>query len=150
MAIIMDGKALAAKMQDHLHEKVERLKEKEWIVPGLVVIMVGDNPASQVYVRNKERAAKKAGFHSKTVNLSESISEEELIEVIEQYNQDPLFHGILVQLPLPNHINEMRILLAIDPKKDHRQYAHIYDAVCQDHYSVLDRKSTRLNSSHLV
>ena len=118
MAIIMDGKALAAKMQDHLHEKVERLKEKEWIVPGLVVIMVGDNPASQVYVRNKERAAKKAGFHSQTVNLSESISEEELIEVIEQYNQDPLFHGILVQLPLPNHINEMRILLAIDPKKD--------------------------------
>ena len=59
MAIIMDGKALAAKMQDHLQEKVARLKEKEWIVPGLVVIMVGDNPASQVYVRNKERAAKK-------------------------------------------------------------------------------------------
>ena len=118
MAIIMDGKALAAKMQDQLQEKVARLKEKEWIVPGLVVIMVGDNPASQVYVRNKERAAKKAGFHGQTVNLSESISEEELIEVIEQYNQDPLFHGILVQLPLPNHINEMRILLAIDPKKD--------------------------------
>ena len=68
-------------------------------MPGLVVIMVGDNPASQVYVRNKERAAKKAGFHSQTVNLSESISEEELIEVIEQYNQNPLFHGILVQLP---------------------------------------------------
>ena len=59
MAIIMDGKALAAKMQDQLHDKVARLKEKEWIVPGLVVIMVGDNPASQVYVRNKERAAKK-------------------------------------------------------------------------------------------
>ena len=118
MAIIMDGKALAAKMQDQLQEKVARLKENEWIVPGLVVIMVGDNPASQVYVRNKEHAAKKAGFHSQTVNLSESISEEELIEVIEQYNQDPLFHGILVQLPLPNHINEMRILLAIDPKKD--------------------------------
>ena len=114
MAIIMDGKALAAKMQDQLQEKVERLKEKEWIVPGLVVIMVGDNPASQVYVRNKERAAKKAGFHSQTVNLSESISEEELIEVIERYNQDPLFHGILVQLPLPNHINEMRMLLPAD------------------------------------
>jgi len=114
----MDGKALAVKMQDQLQEKVARLKEKEWIVPGLVVIMVGDNPASQVYVRNKERAAKKAGFHSQTVNLSESISEEELIEVIERYNQDPLFHGILVQLPLPNHINEMRILLAVDPKKD--------------------------------
>lgn len=118
MAIIMDGKALAVNMQEQLQEKVARLKEKEWTVPGLVVIMVGENPASQVYVRNKERAAKKAGFHSKTVNLSESISEEELIEVIEKYNQDPLFHGILVQLPLPNHINEMRILLAIDPKKD--------------------------------
>lgn len=118
MTILMDGKALAAKMQEELREKVVRLKEREWIVPGLVVIMVGDNPASQVYVRNKERAAIKAGFHSKTVNLSDSISEEELIDVIEQYNQDPLFHGILVQLPLPNHINEMRILLAIDPKKD--------------------------------
>lgn len=118
MVVLMDGKALAAKMQAQLREKVERLKEKEWVVPGLVVIMVGDNPASQVYVRNKERAAIKAGFHSKTVNLSDSISEEELIDVIEQYNQDPLFHGILVQLPLPNHINEMRILLAIDPKKD--------------------------------
>ena len=118
MVIMMDGKALALKMQNQLQEKVARLKESEWIVPGLVVIMVGDNPASQVYVRNKERAAIKAGFHSKTVNLSERISEEELIEVIEKYNQDPLFHGILVQLPLPNHINEMRILLAIDPKKD--------------------------------
>ena len=118
MVIMMDGKALALKMQNQLQEKVARLKESEWIVPGLVVIMVGDNPASQVYVRNKERAAIKAGFHSQTVNLSESISEEELIEVIERYNQDPLFHGILVQLPLPNHINEMRILLAIDPKKD--------------------------------
>ena len=107
MVIMMDGKALALKMQNQLQEKVARLKESEWIVPGLVVIMVGDNPASQVYVRNKERAAIKAGFHSKTVNLSERISEEELIEVIEKYNQDPLFHGILVQLPLPNHINEM-------------------------------------------
>ena len=77
MAILMDGKALAAKMQEDLRDKVERLKEKEWIVPGLVVIMVGDNPASQVYVRNKERAAIKAGFRSKTVTLSDSISEEE-------------------------------------------------------------------------
>ena len=83
MVIMMDGKALALKMQNQLQEKVARLKESEWIVPGLVVIMVGDNPASQVYVRNKERAAIKAGFHSKTVNLSERISEEELIEVID-------------------------------------------------------------------
>ncbi|MBM7635391.1 bifunctional methylenetetrahydrofolate dehydrogenase/methenyltetrahydrofolate cyclohydrolase [Streptococcus saliviloxodontae] len=118
MVQVIDGKALAAKMQGQLAEKVIKLKEKEWVVPGLVVILVGDNPASQVYVRNKERAATKAGFKSETVRLSESISEEELIEVIEQYNQDDLFHGILVQLPLPKHINEMKILLAIDPKKD--------------------------------
>ncbi|MFR3960325.1 MAG: tetrahydrofolate dehydrogenase/cyclohydrolase catalytic domain-containing protein [Streptococcus salivarius] len=68
MAIIMDGKALAAKMQDQLQEKVARLKENEWIVPGLVVIMVGDNPAVR-FMRNKERAAKKAGFHSQTINF---------------------------------------------------------------------------------
>ncbi|MBM7643680.1 bifunctional methylenetetrahydrofolate dehydrogenase/methenyltetrahydrofolate cyclohydrolase [Streptococcus loxodontisalivarius] len=118
MAQIIDGKALAVKMQERLAEKVIKLKEKEWVIPGLVVILVGDNPASQVYVRNKERSAIKAGFKSETVCLSDSISEEELIEVIEKYNQDDLFHGILVQLPLPKHINEMKILLAIDPKKD--------------------------------
>ena len=80
--------------------------------------MVGDDPASQVYVRNKERSAKKAGFLSETVRLSESTSEEELIQVIEQYNNDDRFHGILVQLPLPAHINDKRVILAIDPKKD--------------------------------
>lgn len=82
------------------------------------LILVGDDPASQVYVRNKERSAKKAGFLSETVRLSESISEEELIQVIEQYNEDDRFHGILVQLPLPAHINDKRVILAIDPKKD--------------------------------
>lgn len=83
-----------------------------------MVILVGDDPASQVYVRNKERSAKKAGFLSETVRLSESTSEEELIQVIEQYNNDDRFHGILVQLPLPAHINDKRVILAIDPKKD--------------------------------
>ncbi|MBT0945439.1 bifunctional methylenetetrahydrofolate dehydrogenase/methenyltetrahydrofolate cyclohydrolase [Streptococcus lutetiensis] len=118
MAKLIDGKALADKMQNELVEKVEKLKAEAGIVPGLVVILVGDDPASQVYVRNKERSAKKAGFLSETVRLSESTSEEELIQVIEQYNNDDRFHGILVQLPLPAHINDKRVILAIDPKKD--------------------------------
>ena len=118
MATIIDGKALAVKKQTELVEKVEKLKAETGVVPGLVVILVGDDPASQVYVRNKERSAKKAGFLSETVRLSESISEEELIQVIEQYNEDDRFHGILVQLPLPSHINDKRVILAIDPKKD--------------------------------
>lgn len=115
---IIDGKALAQKMQANLAEKVTQMREKYGVVPGLVVLLVGNNPASQVYVRNKERSALAAGFRSKTVRLPESISEEELILEIEKYNQDPAFHGILVQLPLPNHINDKRILLSIDPKKD--------------------------------
>lgn len=118
MATIIDGKALAVKKQTELVEKVEKLKAETGIMPGLVVILVGDDPASQVYVRNKERFAKKVGFLSETVRLSESISEEELIQVIEQYNEDDRFHGILVQLPLPAHINDKRVILAIDPKKD--------------------------------
>ena len=118
MAILIDGKALAAKLQGKLAEKTARLKEETGVVPGLVVIVVGDNPASQVYVRNKERSAIAAGFHSKVVRLPETIQENELLELIEQYNQDPLWHGILVQLPLPKHIDDEAVLLAIDPAKD--------------------------------
>lgn len=118
MAKLIDGKALAEKMQGQLAHKVAELKAKHGIVPGLVVILVGDNSASQVYVRNKERSALAAGFKSETVRLSDSTSEEELLNIIEHYNQDSAFHGILVQLPLPAHINDKRILLAIDPKKD--------------------------------
>ncbi|MCD3400545.1 bifunctional methylenetetrahydrofolate dehydrogenase/methenyltetrahydrofolate cyclohydrolase [Streptococcus equi subsp. zooepidemicus] len=118
MVQIIDGKALAQKMQAALAKKVSSLKAEKGIVPGLAVILVGDNPASQVYVRNKERAALTAGFKSETVRLSDSVCQEELIELIEQYNQDDTIHGILVQLPLPHHINDKKIILAIDPKKD--------------------------------
>lgn len=104
-------------MQSELTIKVQQLKQEKGIVPGLVVILVGDNPASQVYVRNKERAALAAGFKSETVRLSESICQEELIAIIERYNEDDTIHGILVQLPLPNHINDKKIILAIDPKR---------------------------------
>ena len=117
MAII-DGKALAEKMQAALAVKTAKLKEETGLVPGLVVILVGDNPASQVYVRNKERSALAAGFRSQVVRLSESISQAELLELIAGFNQDPAWHGILVQLPLPAHISEEAVLLAIDPDKD--------------------------------
>lgn len=118
MARLIDGKALAAKLQGELAEKTARLKEETGVVPGLVVIIVGENPASQVYVRNKERSAIAAGFRSEVVRLPETIQQHELLELIEQYNQDPLWHGILVQLPLPKHIDDEAVLLAIDPTKD--------------------------------
>ncbi len=118
MAILIDGKALAAKLQGELAEKTARLTEETGVVPGLVVIIVGENPASQVYVRNKERSAIAAGFRSKVVRLPETIQENELLELIEHYNQDSLWHGILVQLPLPKHIDDEAVLLAIDPAKD--------------------------------
>lgn len=116
--IIIDGKALAVKLQTALADKVAEMKEKTGLVPGLVVILVGEDPASQVYVRNKERSALAAGFKSDVVRLPESISENELLDLIDKYNQDENWHGILVQLPLPVHIDEEKVLLAIDPDKD--------------------------------
>ena len=118
MANIIDGKALAEKLQAKLAEKTAKLKEETGQEPGLVVILVGDNPASQVYVRNKERSALAAGFRSEVVRLPESTSQEELLALIARYNQDPAWHGILVQLPLPAHIDDEAVLLAIDPEKD--------------------------------
>ena len=118
MANIIDGKALAEKLQAKLAEKTAKLKAETGQEPGLVVILVGDNPASQVYVRNKERSALAAGFRSEVVRLPESTSQEELLTLIAKYNQAPAWHGILVQLPLPAHIDDEAVLLAIDPEKD--------------------------------
>lgn len=115
---LIDGKALAAKMQAALAEKTATLKEETGLVPGLIVILVGEDPASQVYVRNKERSAQAAGFKSQVVRVSADITEADLLDMIEGYNQDPSWHGILVQLPLPAHIDEEKVLLAIDPDKD--------------------------------
>ncbi|CYV04585.1 bifunctional methylenetetrahydrofolate dehydrogenase/methenyltetrahydrofolate cyclohydrolase [Streptococcus suis] len=115
---VIDGKALGVKMQAALAEKTARLKEEKGLVPGLVVILVGENPASQVYVRNKERSALAAGFKSEVVRVPDTISESDLLDLIERYNQDDEWHGILVQLPLPAHISEEKVLLAIDPDKD--------------------------------
>ena len=114
---LIDGKALADKMAIALKDKVDALKAKG-VTPGLVVVLVGENPASQVYVRNKERRALTAGFKSEIIRLSEETSEKDLLALIEQLNQDAQWHGILVQLPLPAHISEEKVLLAIDPEKD--------------------------------
>lgn len=115
---VIDGKALGVKLQTALAEKTARLKEEKGLVPGLVVILVGENPASQVYVRNKERSALAAGFKSEVVRVPDTITESDLLDLIERYNQDDEWHGILVQLPLPAHISEEKVLLAIDPDKD--------------------------------
>lgn len=111
---IIDGRALADKLQAEMAVEVAGMSTK----PGLVVIIVGENPASQTYVRNKELTAQKIGLHSVVERLSAEVSEEELIAVVSKYNQDEKFHGILVQLPLPAHIDEEKVLLAITPEKD--------------------------------
>lgn len=114
---LINGRELADTMQIKLQQEVKKLLASG-IKPSLVVLLVGENPASQTYVRNKELAAKKIDIQSKIERLPETITEEELLEKIAFYNHSTQWHGILVQLPLPKHINEENILLAIDPKKD--------------------------------
>ncbi|EOT42052.1 bifunctional methylenetetrahydrofolate dehydrogenase/methenyltetrahydrofolate cyclohydrolase [Enterococcus columbae] len=117
MTEVLNGKVLAEQLQNQMRQEVAELA-KDDIHPGLAVILVGDDPASQVYVRNKERAAQKIGLHSKVLRLPKTTTQMELLAEIEKLNSDEAFHGILVQLPLPAHINEAVVLDAIDPKKD--------------------------------
>ena len=118
MANIIDGKALSAAIKDEVREQVLSLKEKYGRVPCLCVIIVGENPASQVYVRNKVRAAEYVGIDSLKVELPADTSEEELLSRIADLNADPAVDGILVQLPLPRHIDEEKVIDAIAPEKD--------------------------------
>ncbi|MBS7575985.1 MULTISPECIES: bifunctional methylenetetrahydrofolate dehydrogenase/methenyltetrahydrofolate cyclohydrolase [unclassified Enterococcus] len=115
--MIIDGKALADQKAIELKAKVSELKAIG-ITPGLVVILVGEDSASQVYVRNKERRANDAGFLSTVVRLPETTTQAELLAIIEQYNHDTRYHGILVQLPVPKQIDADKVLLAIKPEKD--------------------------------
>ncbi|VAW38341.1 Methenyltetrahydrofolate cyclohydrolase / Methylenetetrahydrofolate dehydrogenase (NADP+) [hydrothermal vent metagenome] len=117
MAKIIDGKGIALKLREELKTKVEELSAGG-TVPGLAVVLVGDDPASEVYVRNKGRACEKAGIKSVQHTLAKETTEAELLELIEELNADPEIHGILVQLPLPGHIDEQCILEAISPDKD--------------------------------
>jgi methylenetetrahydrofolate dehydrogenase (NADP+)/methenyltetrahydrofolate cyclohydrolase len=117
-AQILDGKSIAQEIREGIKKEVIELKEKHGIVPGLVTILVGENPASVSYVTAKQRTAHELGFYSVQENLPENVSEDELLKLIDKYNRDEKIHGILVQLPLPKHINERNVLYAIDPRKD--------------------------------
>ncbi|MBR4295521.1 MAG: bifunctional methylenetetrahydrofolate dehydrogenase/methenyltetrahydrofolate cyclohydrolase FolD [Clostridia bacterium] len=118
MAKIIDGKAISASIREEITEEVKAFEAQNGFVPGLAVIIVGENPASKVYVRNKKKACEQVGFYSEVIEMPEETSEEELLSVIRRLNSESKIHGILVQLPLPKHINEESILLSIDPSKD--------------------------------
>lgn len=117
-ARILDGKALAQKVRKDVATEVARLKAETGVVPGLTVVLVGDNPASQVYVRNKQGACEAAGMRGRIDRLPADTSEATLLETIDRLNADPSVHGILVQLPLPAQIDERSVLERIDPMKD--------------------------------
>lgn len=116
-AKLIDGKKIAGEIKSSLKDKVQKLKN-DGVSPKLSVVLVGENPASQIYVRMKTKACRELGVDSPTIDLSSEISQTELLNVINELNQDESVHGILVQLPLPKHINEDVIINAIDPKKD--------------------------------
>ncbi|MCV6596836.1 MAG: bifunctional methylenetetrahydrofolate dehydrogenase/methenyltetrahydrofolate cyclohydrolase FolD [Mangrovicoccus sp.] len=117
-AQIIDGKAFAASLRTRIAEHVTRLKADHGLTPGLAVVIVGEDPASQVYVRNKGKQTREAGMHSVEHALPAETSESDLLALIDQLNSDPAIHGILVQLPLPDHLNEDLVINAIDPAKD--------------------------------
>lgn len=117
-AKIIDGKAIAEQIRNEVRRETEQLKANRGFVPGLAFILVGENPASQVYVRMKGKACEEAGFHSITERLPATVPEQVLLDKVAQFNNDPKIHGLLVQLPLPHHINEQKIIESIDPEKD--------------------------------
>jgi len=117
-AKLINGNEVAQQIREELKKEVAQLKEKNNVIPGLVTILVGENPASVSYVTAKQKTSKELGFFSIQDNQPATITEEELLKLIDKYNKDPKIHGILVQLPIPKHINETKILYAIDPKKD--------------------------------
>jgi methylenetetrahydrofolate dehydrogenase (NADP+)/methenyltetrahydrofolate cyclohydrolase len=117
-ARLINGNEIAQQIREELKQETAQLKDKYNLVPGLVTILVGENPASVSYVTAKQKTSKELGFYSIQDNQPATISEEELLKLIDRYNRDPKIHGILVQLPLPKHINETRVLYAIDPRKD--------------------------------
>ncbi len=114
----IDGKARAAQLAESITTETAKLLENHGIKPGLAVVIIGENPASQVYVRNKKRTAESCGFHSVQHTLAEDASEQDVLQLIDELNNDQLIHGILVQLPLPSHLDEQTITQAVSPAKD--------------------------------
>ncbi|UWR02188.1 bifunctional methylenetetrahydrofolate dehydrogenase/methenyltetrahydrofolate cyclohydrolase FolD (plasmid) [Ruegeria conchae] len=118
VAQVIDGKAFAAKVRAQVADQVAKLKEENGITPGLAVVLVGEDPASQVYVRSKGKMTVEVGMNSYEHKLDADTSEEDLLALIDKLNNDPAVHGILVQLPLPKHLNEDLVINSIDPAKD--------------------------------
>ncbi|NOD77111.1 MULTISPECIES: bifunctional methylenetetrahydrofolate dehydrogenase/methenyltetrahydrofolate cyclohydrolase FolD [unclassified Ruegeria] len=118
VAQVIDGKAFAAKVRAQVADQVAKLKEENGITPGLAVVLVGEDPASQVYVRSKGKQTVEVGMNSYEHKLDAETSEEDLLALIDKLNNDPTVHGILVQLPLPKHLNEDLVINSIDPAKD--------------------------------
>lgn len=117
MAEIIDGKKISAQVRVEIKEKCQKLIEKG-VTPGLAVIIVGEDPASKVYVRNKKKACEEVGFFSEVYELPESTTEDELLSLVKKLNTDDKIHGILVQLPLPKHLDDKIIISNINPEKD--------------------------------
>ena len=118
MAKILDGAATSKEIRAEVARDVVEMQAKHGVTPGLAAVLVGDDPASAIYVRNKGRACEEVGMFSKTFHLPEEISEADLLRLVDRLNGDPRFHGILVQLPLPQQIDEARVLMTLDPGKD--------------------------------
>lgn len=118
MAKLISGKIVSVKVRNEVKKETEELRENHGIVPGLAVILVGNDPASQVYVRNKQRACEEVGFHPYEYRMNENATQEQLLDLIGVLNKDNKVNGILVQLPLPEHIDEQAVIHAISPLKD--------------------------------
>ena len=118
MTNIIDGKAISAQIREEIAEKVKKYNERTGALPGLAVVIVGENPASQVYVRNKKKACEQVGFNSWVYEMPEATTQDELNALIDKLNADEEVHGILVQLPLPEHLDEEEVILRIKPEKD--------------------------------
>lgn len=118
MAKIINGKEISATIRSEIKEATEKLVAESGVRPGLAVIIVGEDPASQVYVRNKKRACDEVGFYSESYELPENTTQEELNALVDRLNKDDKIHGILCQLPLPKHLDENEVIMRIDPKKD--------------------------------
>lgn len=118
MTFIIDGKKIAADIRSEIKEKTERLVSEKNLRPGLALLLVGENPASQVYVRNKAKACGEVGIYSLIKEMPAETSEDEILRIIHEWNNDERIHGILVQLPLPKHVNESKVIFAISPQKD--------------------------------
>lgn len=116
--VLIDGKKISAQIREELKSEIDKLKAAGRNVPGLVTILVGEDPASQVYVRSKIKDCEEIGMKTKAENHPADISEKNLLDLVKKYNEDPYYHGILVQLPLPEHIDENKIIEAISSKKD--------------------------------